>query len=59
MAPAGKILSAWKRENGVITLKLGIPAAMRATAKLPQGYAFADGATEKAIGSGIYEIHAL
>ena len=59
MAPTGKITSAWKRENGVITLKIGIPAAMRATAKLPKGYAFADGATEKAIESGIYEIRAL
>ena len=57
-APAGKITSAWKRENGVVTLKLGIPAAMHATAKLPQGYAFADGTTEKAVVSGIYEIRA-
>ena len=58
-AKAGKIVSAWKRENGAITLTVEIPEAMCAMAKLPKGYAFADGTNEKALTSGTYTVCAL
>lgn len=55
-APAGKISSAWVRKGNEIELIVDIPDGMTAVAVLDNGYKFADGATEKAVITGIYTI---
>lgn len=56
IAPAGRIASSWKRENGAIRLELEIPEGIRAVAKLEKGYAFADGTAEKKVKTGTYSV---
>lgn len=55
-APTGMIRSAWKRDGDAILLSLQIPEGMQATAVLPAGFAFADGASTQAVCSGEYKI---
>ncbi|MBR5517454.1 MAG: family 78 glycoside hydrolase catalytic domain [Clostridia bacterium] len=54
IAPAGKIVSKWKRENDKIILNVEIPDKMTATAILEKGYTFVDGCSEKLIKTGEY-----
>ena len=49
VAPAGKIVSGWKRENDKIILNVEIPDKMTANAVLEKGYVFADGCSKKAV----------
>lgn len=55
-APAGKIVSAWKRVDTGILLELEIPDGIDATAILPEGYCFESGKTEQLVCTGIYQI---
>ena len=57
LAPLGEIISKWKRtEVGDITLTVSVPKDMRATAVLPDGFAFENGKTEMPAASGTYRI---
>lgn len=54
VAPTGKIVSGWKRENDKIILNVEIPDKMTANAVLEKGYVFADGCSKKAVKTGEY-----
>ena len=56
VAPAGKIASSWKRENGEICLELEIPEGISAVAQLEKGFAFDDGTTSKNVKTGTYSV---
>lgn len=55
-APAGKIASAWKRQDDKVVLTVEIPEGIRAALKLENGYVLEDGTAYKSIGSGEYTI---
>ena len=55
-APAGKIVSAWKRDGGDVILDLEIPAGVKGEIILPAGYKFADGERVKVAASGNYRV---
>ena len=56
IAPAGKIESSWKRENGGITLTLTIPEACHGRILLESGWQFEDGHCTRPAQSGVYRI---
>lgn len=56
IAPAGKISVSWKKDGNSVTLNVQIPEGVSATARLPHGYRFEDGACERAIVSGAYKV---
>lgn len=56
IAPAGRISSSWTREGQNIVLTLEIPKDICATAILPTPFCFEDGARQKAVTSGAYNI---
>lgn len=56
IAPAGKIVSTWKRTETGITLELEIPDNMTATAILPKGYRFENGSSAKIVTGDRYQI---
>ena len=47
-APAGRIDVYWERQGDSIRLTIGMPTEMKATVKLPEGYVFEDGSSERA-----------
>ena len=56
IAPAGRISVAWRREGRDILLDLTVPAGMRATLTLPEGFCLASGERESGVTSGRYRI---
>ena len=52
----GRITSNWKRVGDKIELTLTLPDAFHGKIKLPRGYAFEDGTTEKSVKTGTYII---
>ncbi len=56
IAPAGKIISSWRREQNDVLLELEIPKDMVATAALPKGYRFENGNASMAVTTGTYRI---
>ena len=56
IAPAGKIVSSWKRENNSIILIIDIPDEMYGQIILEDGFVFADGSSSKELKSDIYNI---
>ena len=56
IAPAGEIVSTWRREGDEIVLSLAIPCGMDAKVILPCGYAFSDGHSSMKASSGEYRI---
>jgi len=57
-APAGKIVSEWKRTDEGIILSLEIPEKMTATVVLRDGFCFEGGESSKAVTSGKYTLKA-
>ena len=55
-APAGKILSSWRKEGGHILLTLQISTNVNTTVYLESGYAFEDATSMKTVCSGEYVI---
>ena len=58
-APAGKILSSWKRDGDKIILKLEIPDGVTATAYVESGYAFENGLQSMEVTGGEYVIKCI
>ena len=56
IAPAGEIVSTWRREGDDIILTLAIPCGMDATLILPCGYALSDGSSSVKACGGEYRI---
>ena len=57
LSPAGKIGSAWRREeNGGITLTVEIPAGLSGHIRLESGYVFDDGTAFRPAKSGCYRV---
>ena len=59
IAPAGEIVSTWRREGDEIVLALSIPCKMNATVILPDGYSFSDGNSVAKTTSGEYKIRKI
>ncbi len=55
-APVGRIDVFWEKKDGVIRFTLGMPTEMKATVKLPDGYCFEDGTTERAGKPGTFTV---
>ena len=56
IAPAGEIVSTWRREGEEIVLSLSIPSGVDATLVLEDGYCVECGGNEKKVTSGTYKI---
>lgn len=57
IAPAGKIISEWKRENGGVTLTVEVPETMDGQIRLDGGYLFAEsGLSYAKAATGTYKI---
>ena len=55
-APAGKIVSHWKRAHDTVILKVDIPDGMSGEITLGKGYMFSDGECVKTAETGEYAI---
>lgn len=56
IAPAGEIVSTWRRDGDEVVLSLAIPSGMDATVILPCKYAFTDGSRKAKTVGGEYKI---
>lgn len=57
IAPAGRIGTEWKRENGKVTLIVSVPEKMTGSVILPDGYEFENGEKTIPVKSGAYTIN--
>ena len=56
IAPAGRIEVKWERKEENMLLNIAVPDSMVGKIQLEDGWCFENGATEKALSSGMYEI---
>ena len=54
--PAGRVAVAWRREDEGIVLTVTLPEGVHGKIRLPKGWHFADGSTERAAATGEYRL---
>ena len=57
IAPAGRISSAWKREEDAIVLTVEVPGSMTGRIRLEDGWLFDDGLAVRPLSSGSFRLH--